>query len=47
MHMAGQRGVVDQDAVVADDAVMADVGIGHDQVVIAQVVSERSCTVPR
>src|SRR3546814_18839347 len=34
--MAGQRGVVDQDAVVANDAVMTDVGVGHDQVMVAQ-----------
>uniref|UniRef100_A0A1I8ADR0 Ald_Xan_dh_C2 domain-containing protein n=1 Tax=Steinernema glaseri TaxID=37863 RepID=A0A1I8ADR0_9BILA len=36
MHMPGQRGVVDQDAVVADHAVVPDMGIGHDQVVITQ-----------
>ncbi|MNI13492.1 hypothetical protein D3C73_667220 [compost metagenome] len=36
MHMARQCGVVHQDAVVANHAVVADVGIGHDQVVIAQ-----------
>ncbi|MNT17484.1 hypothetical protein D3C72_1526340 [compost metagenome] len=36
VHMPGQRGVVDQNAVIADDAVMPDVGISHDQVVIAQ-----------
>ena len=34
-HMAGQRGVVDQDAVVADHAVVADMYIGHQQVVTA------------
>ncbi len=35
VDMPRQRRVVHQDAMVADHAVMADVGIGHDQVVVA------------
>ncbi|MNM83259.1 hypothetical protein D3C81_953150 [compost metagenome] len=35
VHMPGQRGVVDQDAVVADHAVVTDVHVGHQQVVVA------------
>ncbi len=35
MHMAGQRGVVDQNAVVVNHAVVAHMHIGHQQVVIA------------
>ncbi|MNP13907.1 hypothetical protein D3C76_1062070 [compost metagenome] len=34
VHMAGQRRVVDQDAMIANDTVVTDVRIGHDQVVV-------------
>ncbi len=36
VNVACQGSIVDQNHVVADHAVMPDMGIGHDQVVIAQ-----------
>src|SRR5690606_37836494 len=34
-HMAGEGGIVDQDAVIAHHAIVTDVDVGHQQVVIA------------
>jgi len=43
--VARERGVVGEHRVVAHHAVVRDVAVGHDPVVVATVVSPRSCAV--